>query len=408
MDLHSRIFADCVIDVAVDDATVDMQSLIERLILFDKYILASRRLKEFKQIASTFGYAAAMELLKSGLLDIYCDAVMIGSSSHANIGDDPNPKQLPPGSFYLPLVSISQQEQFISYGMTELATTPGLKFKQLVKLKGAIADCILSRKENMGREALLQLAADLQRQDDLIVAALVAVLSKQLGKNISPKEIMLRLELVPHEVIQTHSNLISHFDLDEVVAHKAIEKALLAAGSLNMTIECMKTYSAVGTFREDELPFLDARLQFLISAVDAKGRTEQFRRIAAITDMPDLGAACAAGAIRFEKVIEIAQSDDCKRFREWLRSTDKMTDTEIREAFGSIRSKLERLVSGTTGKSIRWALGTAAGLIPGSGIVLGPAAGLFDTFLLEKVLPKPGPISFLNSKYPSIFDQQKM
>ena len=408
MDLHSRIFAGCVTDITTDDAIVDMQSLIERLILFDKYILASNRLKEFKQIASIFGYDATIELLKSGLLDIYCDAVMIGSSSHAKIEDDPHPKRLPPGSFYLALISISQQEQLIAHGMKELATTPGLQFRQLVKLKGAIAENILPRKKNMGREALLQLSTDLERQDDLIMAALVAVLSKQLGIKISPKEITLKLELIPQEVIRAHSNLMSHFGLNELVAHKAIEKALLAAGSLNMTIECMKTYTAVGTFREDELQFFDARLQFLISAVDAKVQTEQFRRIAAITDMPDLGAACAAGAVRLEKVIEVAQSDDCKRFREWLRSTDKMTDEEIREAFASTRSKLERLVSGRSGKSIRWAIGTAAGLIPGVGIILGPAAGLFDTFLLEKVLPKPGPISFLNSKYPSIFDQQKM
>lgn len=407
MGTESRIFADCALDPYVTDSRVDFQALIERLILFDKYILASRRLTEFKHIAIAFGYGPTMELLRSELLEIYCDAVVIGSSAYAKIGDNPQPQKLPLGSYYLPLIRIHNQNDLISGGMAKLAEIPGLKSKQFIKFKGAIADRLIYRKENMGRDSLQQLVTDLKRNDDLVLKSLATLVSKSTGTNIRSEELTLKLEMVPQEVFRTESNLVSHFGLSLETAHKIIENALLAAGSLNMTIEYMKTFSATGTLREDELPFLDARLKFLISHLDASAQIDRFRRIVTLTDVPDIGAACAAGEIKLEKVVEIAQSDECKRFREWLRSTDRMTDAEIRDAFGGIRSKLSGLVTRPGGKLVRWAISTAAGLIPGAGVALGASAGLFDSFLLEKVLPKPGPISFLESHYPSIFDTQK-
>jgi hypothetical protein len=57
------------------------------------------------------------------------------------------------------------------------------------------------------------------------------------------------------------------------------------------------------------------------------------------------------------------------------------------------------------GKSIRWAASTGPGLIPGIGTVLSGGLGLLDTFLTEKVLKEPGPLSFLSKRYHSIFDR---
>jgi hypothetical protein len=42
-------------------------------------------------------------------------------------------------------------------------------------------------------------------------------------------------------------------------------------------------------------------------------------------------------------------------------------------------------------------------MIPVYGTAAGAGLGLIDTFLLDKVLPKSGPVTFLGTLYPSIY-----
>jgi hypothetical protein len=56
---------------------------------------------------------------------------------------------------------------------------------------------------------------------------------------------------------------------------------------------------------------------------------------------------------------------------------------------------------------MRWLASTGFGAIPVAGPVLGAVAGLLDAFLVEKILPENGPITFLSKSYPSIFENEK-
>jgi hypothetical protein len=43
------------------------------------------------------------------------------------------------------------------------------------------------------------------------------------------------------------------------------------------------------------------------------------------------------------------------------------------------------------------------GAIPGVGLVAGPAEALADKFIIDKLIGRPGPVSFLGHSYSTIF-----
>src|SRR5437588_9466656 len=58
---------------------VDFDSLIERLLLFDGYVLRTVRLKEIPFLVRGLGYDQTLELLNSGLIQLQCEVTQIGS-----------------------------------------------------------------------------------------------------------------------------------------------------------------------------------------------------------------------------------------------------------------------------------------------------------------------------------------
>jgi hypothetical protein len=70
---------------------------------------------------------------------------------------------------------------------------------------------------------------------------------------------------------------------------------------------------------------------------------------------------------------------------------------------GGLRNKVSSIVHTSTGKTLRFAATTALGLIPGAGLILGPASGAIDSFLIDSVFPNPGVLAFLTHTYPSLF-----
>ena len=68
MDMQKRLIGPCSTYLPkTDDIEFDFNALVRRLILFDKYILYSTKLKEFKHLIKVFGYENVMELLQSDL-----------------------------------------------------------------------------------------------------------------------------------------------------------------------------------------------------------------------------------------------------------------------------------------------------------------------------------------------------
>ncbi len=175
--------------------------------------------------------------------------------------------------------------------------------------------------------------------------------------------------------------------------------------SFNKKIEQMKRHNALATFNEDDLPLLDDKLDFLIREVNPEAQRDRLRRVLTITGMPDIERAAGDGSLKIPRLLEVRESRECREFREWLSSVDSASDRDIQDRFGSLKARLSVLAHGTLGKTVRWLSSTALGSVPPIGPVLGAAAGLLDTFLVDKVLPENGPVTFLRKEYPSVFEK---
>lgn len=125
-----------------------------------------------------------------------------------------------------------------------------------------------------------------------------------------------------------------------------------------------------------------------------------------ITGLPDIEHAAEDGNLSIPRLIEIRESKECHEFRDWLASVDSASDRDIEQQFRSLRARLSVAAHGTTGKTVRWLASTGLGIVPGAGVALGAVAGLLDTFLVEKILPQNGPVTFLSKTYPSVFAKE--
>jgi hypothetical protein len=163
----------------------------------------------------------------------------------------------------------------------------------------------------------------------------------------------------------------------------------------------MRTYNALAGFREEELPIVEEKLRFVIDQVDPNRQEQRFDRVVELTGLPD--PETSEGTVDVERLLQVRDTAECRDFRQWLRTLDNASDEEIAAEIASLREKLSRAVHSPAGKTVRLIATTGVGLIP----IIGPAAGValsaVDQFALEKLLPEPGPVSFLSSSYQSIF-----
>jgi hypothetical protein len=163
----------------------------------------------------------------------------------------------------------------------------------------------------------------------------------------------------------------------------------------------MRQHQALAGFRDEELSIFDRKIDFLVQAVNPLLQEQRMTRVLSILGLPN-GPVEGRG-IDVDRFIEVRASRECAEFRDWLMDIDLVNDKEIADRVSGLRNRLSNCVHSGFGKSVRFALSTGVGLIPGIGTVIGGVASAIDSFLLDKVLPRSGVTTFLSSLYPSLF-----
>jgi len=271
------------------------------------------------------------------------------------------------------------------------------------KVRQAIVASLVPFPEQPGMKTFEQFGVDVASTSPTLRRATALALAKHVGEPVEPDSFALRVEQVDEDVYVAESDIGKRFGLDEEETHRVIERGLLGAASVDKRLEEMESYRAVMGFIEDEIPVFEAKLSFLAVQLDPERQEERFDRVVTLAGMPDVSAEAARG-IDVERLLEVRSSEECREFRQWLRTLDATTDEEIAERFGSIRERVSSAVHSEAGKAVRFAATTGVGLIPVIGSIAGIVLGALDQFAMEKLMPEPGPIAFLGRSYPSVFD----
>ncbi len=166
--------------------------------------------------------------------------------------------------------------------------------------------------------------------------------------------------------------------------------ALLALGLMNMelyiaeSLECSSTSttSPIGDCVALKLPRLDRDHP-------ARPHLWSFLEVAGV---PDLSELLLADNRRVAKFIELTSSSDAQQFRSWFHSNANLSEKEILHAYIELLHQVP-WIQKAPAKALRFLITAAAGMVP----VLGPAASIIDTFVVEKLLTGKSPKFFIEN-----------
>ena len=407
MEIQNSFVGPCA--VLVDDErqiAVRGSDLATTLLLFDNYILESCKLLEFGQFVSMFGFDAVMELVRSRFLKIKCDANLIGVFGETN-------ELVRTGKsleYDFTWIRAVDHEKYISSCLSHIPTSSQLSAKQRKKLKQALAvriDKEAGRPPDVDWPELKAVRNFLQEASSNVPnvkRSCALELRERHGIDVKPEAFSLVIHRSGSDLLKAETNLRKLFGLDEAQTHDVIKYALLRMSGINERFGIMERYNALTGLNNIDLPVFEGRYEFLADQISANCDADRLNRILQIQGFPDLGTLADEGRLRLDKILEIREARECKEFREWLREIDKATDQEIRDQVENLRFAIGNFLGRTSGKIVRLLVSSGLGLVPPVGTVLGLGASIVDSFVIERLFPVSGPISFVNNMLPSAFE----
>jgi hypothetical protein len=376
--------------------SVDVGSLIRRLILFDRVVAKSFRLREVPFLVRTFGTDGFSSLLESGLLQFSCSVNFVVVESSRN-----GVRQLPLNHFSLATGYMTDLDSVLRTELRCLQSITGLKDQKRALLEETIWRSLSREPEGYREELLAQIDRDFRANTPALKAALIDSLRKEPGKGgLHASDIAINVEETSNRVFHIRNTLSDSFGFSAEQTHNVVQRAVSAVANLDQRLAEMQAHSAITGFLDTEAPILFGKLAGIIAPMNPRLAESQFERVIELADVPDFKPG---QRVNVEQLMKVRDSAECREFREWLGTLENVTDAEVKSMVASIKSKIALLAGSTGGKFVRLATTTGIGLIPGVGLAAGVVAGTIDSFLVDRVLPRSGVVAFLTETYPSLF-----
>ena len=248
-----------------DDFTVDAARLLRYLLLFDRIIIQSSRLREFGVLARTLGCRGLSALLKSGAVRIHCHALTTAQTGQSNVGGRTTP--LPLGSYSFRSVRDANRKNYLHRCFQNVTPGSGLTYKECKRLKRDIANRLVDPIDTVRQEMDAQFQTDLRSSARHFCTALSMELKRNYEIPVKPKDLSLRIHEVSEGDFHVESNLNLLTTLDDVARHKATEHALLAVSGLNQRLAEMDGYSALTDLWYRDLPVLGSKLRYFLNSL---------------------------------------------------------------------------------------------------------------------------------------------
>ena len=370
---------------------IDTARLLSRLLFFDEVLVASIRVQELPFLIKLFGLDGLEELLNNEILKLTSDTVSLVTDFHRN-----GKRDLPLFQFSQATVDIVDRQKLIEDGLHCLLQVPGLSNGRRAELSELVLKKVLTPRPNFGTDLLAQVRVDLRSNTQFVRSILVKKHPELAGKFDG---LNLSLEEMSPGVQRISTNLSDLLDISPEQEHAMLTTAVNAVTSLNQLIANMQQYNAISVFEDGDASLLFGKVAGVVAQYDPRIEETSFLRVLELTDIPQL---IASGKVEVKKLLDARESSECREFRAWLTSVDQLDDKELKRLLTGVRARAATFIVSPVGKVTRLAVNAALGLIPGYGTVTAVAEGVLDNFLLEKLLPSSGALSFLSHSIPSI------
>jgi hypothetical protein len=209
-------------------------------------------------------------------------------------------------------------------------------------------------------------------------------------------------------VFAVETNIDKMFALSTQQTHETIGSGLMALGRVNYRLEVMHRVNALTGFDNDDLAIWQGKLGSVFEQARrreyaAEATSERLTRVLELKGFPALGQALSKGRIDIARLLEVRNDPKIDDFRRWLTKVHDVPDEELTARLNNLRGCLGGLADSRSGKVVRFVVTTGVGLVPGIGTIAGALLGGLDMFVLEKLLGKPGPVSFMNRTFSRIY-----
>lgn len=417
MDISERHLGPCAHrDFESGEVTVVTQVLLQDLLLFESCVVQTHDLLEIPRMLELFDYRGLMSLLTSGALRFQPDrifALNVDSNttklkpgeSTASLRLDETTSTRRPGAYRVTVARIGNPAEEVDGMLRVVDELAGLSKNRRNRLRDALAGSMATVPDPIWNEATPQTHIDIDRAGQDLLHFVSRCLVDSSGRNPDPHELEVSVHREGEVDLFLESNLVSSFGLDEQVVHQVLGNALLAVARLNLRLALMKAHQAVSGLAPDEAHFLDRKMEFLVANSSPRRICEDFHRVLEIKGLPSIAEGIEKGALDVDRLLAVRQSEELREFRRWLRDQDHESLAEALERLRSVRTALGDLVSTGPARAVRFTAVTGIGLL---GLLPGIASGALDSFVLDRILKRSGPATFLSRSYPSIFEAGRL
>jgi hypothetical protein len=395
MDIRQSIFGEIAqySGPVINVYGIEQGTLLRRLLLFDSVVIRSIRLREVPFLIRAFRKEGFLRLLNADILKLSCEFTSLIVDFARN-----GIRSVPLSHFTFGIVDTAEREKVLRSELHRLQGVPGLNNADRALMEETILSKLVRPPADYGAQLQAQVESDLRQNAPVLREAVAEQLRRQGADQSRPFNI--HVEETQERVFHIASDLSRIYGTTEQKVHEILSPAVSAVGNLNQRIANMQAYSAITGFTEAEAPLLFGKFAGIFVQQNPAPIEERFARVLEVTALPDF---ITGKRVDVEKLMVIRESAECREFRHWLTTLDQVSDKEIEEMFGGLRSKLTSMIQSGTGKALRLATTTAVGLIPTAGLVAGPVAGVLDSFLVDRVFQTSGVVAFLTKTYPSLF-----
>jgi hypothetical protein len=241
---------------------------------------------------------------------------------------------------------------------------------------------------------------ELTKNPALFRAAVDIELKRRFGPSALTVPVRADLEEIETGDYRFETDIGEKFNISGDDVHSLGQAAGFAVGTLMQRLAEMRVHSALNGFSQVDTELVEKKFSLLACVVAPGAQERRFERVIRLSGFPDVRLEWGERVINVDKLLKVRESDECRAFRDWLRSTDELSDSEITEFVTGLRAKLGLAASSESGRVVRFLASTALGLL---GAVPGAIAGLIDGFIVEKLFPKKGIVAFVSNQFPSIF-----
>jgi len=368
---------------------IDSELLLSRLLLFDEVVVDSTNLGELPYLTKMFSVDGLEELLSRDVLKLVSQKSAVITDIQMN-----GKRQIPLLQFDEGLSTAEDNDHNLGMNFRSLLKITCLSNARREALEGVVRAKLLKHSPSYGSELLKQIRKDLTSNIELEKT----ILCHRYPNVPSEKLAMKAYDLGGMQKFETNLQPMLGITIEQ--EHGMLAEVVKATSNLNQRIADMAEYNAISHFEDSEAPLLFRKIHSLVGQLNPKFDEQAFLRVIGVTEIPKL---IANRRINVDELLRIREMDECREFRSWLATTDRIDDEELRRLLRGFRARAASFIATDSGKALRLGVNVGLGLIPGYGSLIALFEGMADSFLLEKMLPSSGVLTFLNNAMPSIF-----